>query len=49
MVQKTFHITEYTQDKLEAVLSEVASMQVYHDAAQVLLVNMEQNWDKQQI
>ena len=49
MVQKTYHITEFTQDKLEAVLSEVASMQAYHDAEQVLLIDMEQNWDKRQI
>ena len=49
MIQKTYHITEYTKDKLEAVLSEVASLQSYQNAAQVLLIDMEQNWDKRQI
>ena len=46
MIQKTYHITNCTTEKLKTVLSEVAEMPAYKDAAQVLLLILEQNWDR---
>lgn len=46
MIQKSYHIENYTKDKLVSVLTEVGEMEAYRDAAQVLLIVMEQNWDE---
>ena len=46
MIQKTYHIERYSYQKLTDILAEVASMPAYRDSAQVLLVIMEQNWDR---
>ena len=46
MIQKTYHIERYSNQKLTDILAEVASMPAYRDSAQVLLVIMEQNWDR---
>ena len=46
MIQKTYHITNCTTEKLEAVLNEVASLPDYRNAAQILLLVLEQNWDQ---
>ena len=42
MIQKTYHITEYTEAKLSAVLDEVAAMPEYDASAQILAVMLEQ-------
>ena len=44
MIQRTFHITDYTAEKLEEVLTETAKLPEYRDSAQILLIMMEQNW-----
>ena len=49
MIQKTYHITDFSNGALEAVLSEVASMPACQSAAQVLLIIFEQNWDVEKI
>lgn len=53
MIQKTYHIendiTKGNINELTAVLEEVAGLKEYHDAAQVLLVMMEQSWDEERI
>ena len=49
MIQKTYHIEHYSGQKLTDILTEVASMPAYRDSAQVLLVMMEQNWDRDRI
>lgn len=46
MIQKTYHIKEYTETKLAAVLDEVAAMPEYDSSAQILAVMLEQGWDK---
>ena len=46
MIQKTYHIKEYTAAELAAVLDEVAAMPEYDSAAQILAVMLEQGWDK---
>ena len=46
MIQKTYHITEYTEAKLSAVLDEVAAMPEYDASAQILAVMLEQGWDR---
>lgn len=46
MIQKTYHITDFTPEKLERVLDEVRTSEPYESAAQVLLFMMEQNWDE---
>ena len=46
MIQKTYHIEHYSCQKLIDILNEVASMPAYWDSAQVLLVMMEQNWNR---
>ncbi|MBR3244534.1 MAG: hypothetical protein IKF90_17900, partial [Parasporobacterium sp.] len=46
MIQKTYHITEYTYQKLEKILTEVEKLPAYRSSAQVLVLIMEQNWDK---
>ena len=46
MIQKTYHITEYTEAKLSAVLDEVAAMTEYDASAQILAVMLEQGWDR---
>lgn len=45
MIQKTLRITNYTLEKVAAVVSAVAAMPEYSSATQVLLIIMEQNWD----
>ncbi|MBR1496785.1 MAG: HD domain-containing protein [Oscillospiraceae bacterium] len=45
MLQKTFHIIEYTEEKAARILKEVAEMPAYRDAGQVLLLMLEQSWD----
>ncbi len=49
MIQKTYHITDFTPGKLERVLDEIKATEAYASAAQVLLVMMEQNWDEDSI
>jgi len=46
MIQKTYHIDHYSDQKLTDILTEVAAMPAYRDSRQVLLVMMEQNWDR---
>lgn len=46
MIQKTYHIKGYTEDRLMRVLDEVAAMPEYGSSQQVLLVVMQQCWDK---
>ena len=46
MIQKTYHIKEYTAAELAAVLDEVAAMPEYDSAAQILAVMLEQGWDR---
>lgn len=45
MIQKTYHITDFTDNKLETILAEVATMPEYNTSAQVLVFVFEQNWD----
>ena len=45
MLQKTYHISDFSGGALEAVLNEVAAMPAYARASQVLLTIFEQNWD----
>ncbi len=45
MLQKTYHIKDYTPDKLEAVMAEVEALRSYEASAQILLLIFEQNWD----
>ena len=45
MIQKTYRITEYSVEKLESILNEVASLPAFQSASQVLLIVMEQNWN----
>lgn len=49
MVQKTYHITEFSEDKLKSVLRETLDSTAYREAAQILLVVFEQNWDAEKI
>jgi len=49
MLQKTYHITDFSDGSLEAALAEVAAMDAYQSAAQVLAVFFEQNWDTAEI
>lgn len=49
MVQKTYHITEFSGDKLKSVLLETRSSAAYREAARVLLIIFEQNWDTERI
>lgn len=45
MIQKTFHLADYTEEKAQKILTEVAAMPAYQNAAQTLLLIIEQNWD----
>ena len=45
MIQKTFHLADYTEEKAQKILAEVAAMPAYQNAAQTLLLIFEQNWD----
>lgn len=45
MIQRSFHIKDYTSEKFNAVLREVAGIPEYDSAAQVLLLMIDQNWD----
>ena len=45
MIQKTFHLADYTEEKAQKILTEVAAMPAYQNAAQTLLLIFEQNWD----
>lgn len=49
MIQKTYHFTNGSVEKLNLALEEIAAMQAYQDAAQVLLIILEQNWDPELI
>ena len=49
MMQKTYHITDFTPGKLEKILDEIKVSEAYASAAQVLLIIMEQNWDEDSI
>ena len=49
MLQKTYHITDFTGGQLEGMLSEVAGLPEYGRAAQVLLIAFEMNWDAGEI
>lgn len=49
MLQKTYHITNFTDGSLEAALTEAASLDAYKSAAQVLLVVLEHNWDTEEL
>ena len=46
MLQKTFHLTDITTERFERVLDEVAVMPEYNGSSQILLIMLEQNWDK---
>lgn len=45
MIQKTFHISGYTEEKAQKMLAEVKAMPAYQNASQVLLLVFEQNWN----
>ena len=47
MRQKTYHITGCSNEKISSVLTEIVASKEYRDAAQVLLLMLEQNWDQQ--
>ena len=49
MVQKTYHITEFSDEKLKAVLLDALSMPIYRTAARILLILFEQNWNEEKI
>jgi hypothetical protein len=49
MIQKTYHISDFSQEKMDAVLTQVSSLSAYQNAAQVLLLIFEQNWDTEKI
>ena len=49
MVQKTYHITEFSEEKLKSVLLETLATSAYREAAQILLIIFEQNWDTEKI
>ena len=49
MVQKTYHITEFSENKLESVLRETLDSTAYREAARILLIIFEQNWDAEKI
>ena len=49
MVQKTYHIAEFSEEKLKSVLLETLSSKAYREAARILLVIFEQNWDTEKI
>ena len=49
MVQKTYHITAFSEDKLKSVLLETLSSAIYREAARILLILFEQNWDAEKI
>ena len=49
MLQKTYHITDLSDGSLEAALAEAAALDAYRDAAQVLALFFEQNWDAEDI
>ena len=46
MIQKTYHIHDYTEAKLAGVLDEVAAMPEYGSSSQLLLLMLEQCWDR---
>ncbi|MBE6910750.1 MAG: response regulator [Ruminococcaceae bacterium] len=46
MIQKTYHITDFTDGSLERALSEVAALDAYRGASQVLAVVFAQLWDR---
>jgi response regulator RpfG family c-di-GMP phosphodiesterase len=46
MIQKTYHIHEYTEAKFNSVLDEIAAMPEYESSSQILLIMLEQGWDK---
>ena len=45
MLQRTFHITDYTEGKARKILAEVEAMPACQNANQVLLLILEQNWN----
>ena len=45
MVQKTYHIAAFSEDKLKSVLRETLNSSAYREAARTLLLIFEQNWD----
>ncbi|MBP3811810.1 MAG: HD domain-containing protein [Acidaminococcaceae bacterium] len=47
MIQKTYHLANYTEEKARRVLAQVEAMPAYRNAAQVLLLILEQNWDEE--
>ena len=49
MVQKTYHIADFSEDKLKSVLRETLSSTAYREAARILLIIFEQNWDPEKI
>ncbi|MBR1744010.1 MAG: hypothetical protein IJ733_19530, partial [Lachnospiraceae bacterium] len=49
MVQKNYHITDFSDGSFENLLKEVASLSEYQSAAQILLMVLEQNWDTEEI
>ena len=49
MLQKSYHINCFTHQKLDGILTEVANTQEYQTSLQVLLIMMEQNWDRDSI
>ena len=49
MVQKTYHIIDFTDGSFEKMLEEVSAFPAYRTAGQVLLLVFEQNWDTKEI
>ena len=49
MVQKSFHITDFTNGSLENMIKEVRELPEYQKAGQILLMVYEQNWDREEI
>ncbi len=45
MIQKTYHLSRCTPDKLAAVTAEIAELPAYQNASQVLLLVLEQCWN----
>ena len=49
MLQKTYHITDFTTDQFDHMLAEVAALPAYRSAAQTLVFVFEMNWDSRRI
>ncbi len=46
MLQKSYHLADITSERLDSVLTEVSRIPEYETCSQVLLIMLEQNWDK---